>query len=65
MQINTGNLYNDGSVRPSVVYVAAADVRTHSVPPPQGGDVEEAIAQRDMEWREAIIDAVAPEGGAG
>jgi hypothetical protein len=53
--INTGNLYGDGSTRPSIVYVAAGAVRTYSVPAPSG-DVEEAIAMRDDEWREWLLD---------
>ena len=55
--VNTGNLYGDGSVRPSIVYVAAGAVTTHSVPPPAppDADVEEAIAERDEAWREWLL----------
>lgn len=53
--IQTGNLYGDGSVRPSIVYVAAGAVHTYSVPPPVTEDVDqivaEAVAARDEEWR--------------
>jgi hypothetical protein len=54
IQINTGNLYSDGSTRPSVVYIAA-DVDTFTVTT-DTGDVEEALAQRDIEWREWMLD---------
>ena len=56
--VNTGNLYGDGSVRPSVVYVAADAVRTHSVPPPAGNveeAVAEAIAANNAEWRAWLL----------
>ena len=60
--MNTGNLYGDGSVRPSIVYVAALDADTYSAPPvpPATEDVTEAIAIRDSEWRERIIDQLEP-----
>jgi hypothetical protein len=54
--VNTGNLYGDGSTRPSIVYVAAGSIDPYRVPPdgpPE--DVEEAIAIRDSEWREWIL----------
>ena len=60
--IQTGNLYSDGSTRPSIVYVAAGAVRTYSIPPTPstGTDVTEALEIRDAEWRERIIDQLSP-----
>lgn len=49
VQVNTGTAYSDGSVRPTIVYVAIGDVRTYSIPPP--GDTAAAVAARDAEWR--------------
>jgi len=56
--VNTGTAYNDGSVRPTIVYVAADAVRTYSIPPepPPSDDVNEAIEIRDSEWREWLLD---------
>jgi hypothetical protein len=53
--LNTGNLYGDKVVRPSVVYVAAVDADTYSVPVP-AVDIEEALAERDAEWREWVLE---------
>ena len=56
--VNTGNLYGDGSVRPSVVYLAADAVRTYSVPAPAGNveeAVAEAIAANNAEWRAWLL----------
>jgi hypothetical protein len=56
--VNTGAAYNDGSVRPTIVYVHA-DIHTYSVPPPTTGDtdtiVAEAVAARDEEWRSWLL----------
>ena len=49
--VNTANLYSDGQVRPSVVYVAAVDADTYSVPPV---DADEAVEARDQEWESAL-----------
>lgn len=55
--VNTGSAYADGSTRPTIVYVAADAVRTYSVPPSSGsGDDDDAIALRDAEWREWLLD---------
>ena len=56
--VNTGTAYNDGTVRPTIVYVAADAVRTYSIPPepPPSDDVNEAIEIRDSEWREWLLD---------
>jgi hypothetical protein len=61
--VNTGSAYNDGSTRPTLVYVAAGAIDPYSVPPP-ATDVDEALAQRDEQWRNTIVDALAPPGGA-
>lgn len=53
--LNTGNLYADKVVRPSVVYVAAEDADTYTAEVP-GPDVDEAIAERDLEWREWLLE---------
>ena len=60
--VNTSSAYNDGSVRPTIVYVAAESIDPVSVPPtpPGDGDVTEAIEIRDSEWRERIIDQLSP-----
>ena len=53
--LNTGNLYSDGAVRPSVVYVAAEDADTYSSPPTASTvDEEEIRAARDAEWIEHL-----------
>ena len=55
--LNTGNLYSDGAVRPSVVYVAAEDADTYSSPPTSSTvDLEEALDTRDAEWRTWLLD---------
>ena len=53
--VNTGNAYSDGTTRPTIVYVAADAVDTYSAPP-VSGDVDEAIAQRDREWTDWLLD---------
>jgi len=57
--VNTGTAYGDGSVRPTIVYVAADAVRTYSVPPPTSPDVDaivaEAVAARDALWRDWLL----------
>ncbi len=51
--VNTGTAYPDGSARPTIVYVAAGAIDPVSVPPPAaGGDVDEAITERDKQWRD-------------
>jgi hypothetical protein len=54
--LNTGNLYADKVVRPSVVYVAAEDANTYSVPPPSELDADEIQSARDAEWREWLLE---------
>lgn len=54
--VNTGSAYSDGSVRPTIVYVAADAIDPVSVPPPASGDVDEAIALRDADWRDWLLD---------
>lgn len=51
---NTGTLYG-GEVRPTIAYVAIEDADTYTaeVPAP---DVDEAIAERDLEWREWLLE---------
>lgn len=56
IQVNTGSIYSDGLVRPTVVYVAAADADTYSVNPIEQGDVEVALEARDAEWREWLLE---------
>jgi hypothetical protein len=52
--LNTGNLYGDKVVRPSVVYVAAEDADTYTAVPPS--NEAEIIAERDLEWREWLLE---------
>lgn len=56
VQVNTGAIYSDGQVRATVVYVAAADADTYSVPPPPppSGDADEIRELRDIEWEDAL-----------
>jgi hypothetical protein len=53
--VNTGNAYSDGTTRPTIVYVAADAVDTYTAPP-VSGDVDEAIAERDREWTDWLLD---------
>jgi hypothetical protein len=53
--LNTGNLYGDKVVRPSVVYVAAVDADTYTAVPPASNEAE-IIAERDLEWREWLLE---------
>jgi hypothetical protein len=57
--INTGNVYGDGSVRPTWVYVHAADVLTHSVPPAPTGDIDQIVAEaveaNNEAWRQWLL----------
>jgi len=53
--VNTGTAYGDGSVRPMIVYVAAAAIDPYSVPPPSD-DLATAIDERDRQWREWLLD---------
>jgi hypothetical protein len=53
--VNTGNLYSDGAVRPSVVYVAAEDADTYSSPPTTA-DLEGALDERDALWRAWLLE---------
>jgi hypothetical protein len=55
IQVNTGSAYSDDSVRPTIVYVAADSIDPYTVPP-ASTDVDEAIAMRDAEWREWMLD---------
>jgi len=55
VQVNTSSAYSDGVVRPTVVYVAAADADTYSIPPPSG-DSAEIIAERDAMWRAWLLE---------
>jgi hypothetical protein len=52
--LNTGNLYGDKVVRPSVVYVAAVDADTYTALPPS--NEADIIAERDLEWREWLLE---------
>jgi hypothetical protein len=55
--VSTGNLYGDGSTRPSIVYVAAAAIDPYRAPESPGSeDVAEALELRDSEWREWLLD---------
>jgi hypothetical protein len=55
--VNTGTAYPDGSARPTIVYVAAGAIDPVSVPPPAaGGDVDEAITERDKQWRDWLLE---------
>jgi hypothetical protein len=62
--VTTGSAYSDGSSYPTIVYVAADAIDPYSVPPPMTQDVDQALAERDAAWRDSILDAVAPPGGA-
>jgi hypothetical protein len=57
VQVNTASAYGDGIVRPTVVYVAASDADTYSVPP-LGPTVDEAEiqAERDALWRGWLLE---------
>lgn len=55
VQLNTGSAYSDGSVRPTIVYMAAGAIDPISLPAP-ANDIDEAIAQRDEEWRQWFLD---------
>src|SRR4029077_20867574 len=56
--LSTGQLYGDGSTRPSIVSVPAGSIDPYRVPPapPPSDDVAEAIELRDSEWREWLLD---------
>jgi hypothetical protein len=58
VQVNTGSIYSDGVVRPTIIYVATADADTYSVPPPgpSGPSEAEVQAARDAEWREWLLE---------
>ena len=56
IQVNTGSLYGDGSVRPTIVYVAAGDADTYSVPPVIPPDVDAVLEERDEEWRTWLLE---------
>jgi hypothetical protein len=56
VQVNTGSIYSDGVVRPTIIYLATADADTYSVPLPGTGEVDEALDNRDAEWREWLLD---------
>jgi len=53
--VNTSTAYNDGSTRPTIVYVAASAIDPYSLPPDQD-DLTTAIDERDAEWREWLLD---------
>lgn len=55
IKVNTGSAYGDGSVRPTIVYVAAAAIDPYTAPA-SPTDVDEAIAERDELWREWLLD---------
>jgi hypothetical protein len=56
VQVNTASAYNDGVVRPTVVYVAASDADTYTVPPTNPPIDEELIAERDALWRGWLLE---------
>jgi hypothetical protein len=56
VQFNTGVIYADSQVRPTVAYIAVADADTYSVPLPGTGEVDEALDNRDAEWRDWLLD---------
>jgi len=55
--VNTASAYNDGTVRPTIVYVSAGAIDPYTVPqtPPTSPDIEEALALRDSDWREWLL----------
>jgi len=54
VQVNTGSIYGDGVVRPTIVYVAVADADTYTAVPPSGADADEVRELRDIEWEDAL-----------
>jgi hypothetical protein len=56
VQVNTGAIYADGVVRPTIIYLATRDADTYSVPPPSQVDVDEVLDERDEEWRTWLLD---------
>jgi len=52
--LNTGSIYSDGIVRPTVAYVAIVDADTYSVPPPGPSDEDEIRAMVNAEWEHAL-----------
>ena len=54
MQFNTGSIYSDGVVRPTVAYVAVADADTYSVPPPTSVDEDAIRREQDEQWEFAL-----------
>ena len=56
VQVNTAAIYADGQVRPTIIYLATADADTYSVPLPGTGEVDEALDNRDAEWRDWLLD---------
>ena len=54
IQVNTSSAYNDGSVRPTIVYVAADEVDPYSVPPPAEVDEAEIRREQDEQWEHAL-----------
>jgi hypothetical protein len=55
VQVNTSSAYNDGVVRPTVVYVAAEDAETYSVPPSSSNE-EQILEERDAAWRSWLLE---------
>ena len=53
--VNTGTAYNDGSVRPTIVYVPAASIDPYTVPT-SSDDLAGAIDERDRQWRDWLLD---------
>jgi hypothetical protein len=58
IQVVTATAYGDGSSRPTIVYVAAGAIAPYRKPsvPPADPDVDEAIAERDDEWRAWLLE---------
>ena len=54
VQFNTGSIYSDGVVRPTVAYVAVADADTYSVPPPTSVDEDAIRREQDEQWEFAL-----------
>jgi hypothetical protein len=64
--VTTGSAYNDGSSRPTIVYVPADSIAPYSVPPPPPpGDLDQGAieAARDQVWVDWLLDGAPGQDG--
>jgi len=54
VQVNTGAIYSDGVVRPTIIYLATRDADTYSVPPPSQLDEDEIRLEQNELWEDRL-----------